>query len=221
VAEARQAPDPGESARRAASEEAQLRAVSDLVFDANAVAEVVTYVAPGFLARLGYRARYPTTDAPAGEVVVVSVVASLPLVALVSAALPGRQDATQAGYVLLLLAVAFAVGYGVAWLRGTKRVRKLLRVVDYHYDPEGTIYAQTLKHMSPEGTVLVELKDGRRIWGCPRSGPQRKDDGVNELYLVYPQAEDDDGKWHDVGAGVIIPLAEVSNLALSEEPTGI
>jgi len=194
--------------------------MSDLVLDANAVGEVVTYIAPGFLARLGYLARYPTTDRPASEVVVISVVASLPLVALLGTVLPGEQKATQAGYVLLLLAVAFVLGYGVAWLRGTRRVRRLLQVVDYHYDPEGTIYAQTLKHMSPEGTVLVELKDGRRVWGCPRSGPQRKDDGVNELYIVYPQAEDDEGKWHDVGAGLIVPLNEISTLALSEEPTG-
>jgi hypothetical protein len=69
--------------------------------------------------------------------------------------------------------------------------------------------------MTPTGTVVVELKDGRRLWGCPRSGPATKDDGVAELYLTYPQAQTE-----DVGSGVIVPLAEVSTITLSEEPTG-
>ncbi len=33
--------------------------MSDVVLNANDVAQVVTYVAPGFMARLGYRSRYP------------------------------------------------------------------------------------------------------------------------------------------------------------------
>lgn len=134
--------------------------------------------------------------------------------------LPGAQRPTQLGYVLLLIGLSFVVGYAVALLRGRPVVRKLLAKVDYHLDPEGSIYAQTLKHMSPSGTVLIELKDGRRIWGCPRGGPQTKEDDVEEIYLVFPEAEDDAGEWQAAGAGLIVPLSEVSYVALSEEPTG-
>ena len=74
--------------------------------------------------------------------------------------------------------------------------------------------------MSDSGTVLIELKDGRRYWGCPRSGPQSKDDGVNELYLVYPEAQGEEGNWTPMGPAVIVPLSEVSSVTLSEEPTG-
>jgi hypothetical protein len=195
--------------------------VATVVFDANAVGQVVTYVAPGFLAFLGYRTRYPGPNRPAGEVLIISVVISLPLVALLGAALPGEQRATQPGYVVLLLAVALAIGYGAALIRGRRWMKQLLGRLGYRLEPEGTIYAQTLKHMSPVGTVVVELKDGRRVWGCPRNGPQSKDDGVNELYLVYPEAQDGaGGDWAPVGPAAIIPLSEVSHIVLSEEPTG-
>lgn len=193
--------------------------MADIVFDADAVGQVITYVAPGFLARTGYRARYPAPDRPAGEVLIISVVTSLPLVALVGL-LPGQQDATQLGYVALLLTLGFILGYLVALVRGQGLTKKALAKLGYRLQPDGTIYAQTLQHMAADGSVVVELKDGRRVWGCPRSGPQSKDDGVTELYLVYPKSQTDEGAWTEVGAGLIVPLAEVSTISLSEDPTG-
>src|SRR4051794_31296015 len=189
--------------------------MASVVVDAAAVGQVVTYVAPGFLARLGYRARYPGLDRPAGEVFIVSVVLSLPLVALVTALLPGKQTADQLGYIALLLGLALVVGYVAALIRGRQKVKSLLAKAGYTLDPEGTIYAHTLRHMSESGTVLVETKDGRRISGCPRAGPQSKDDGVNELYLVYAEALDEDGEWQSLGGpAVIIPLSEVASIVL-------
>jgi hypothetical protein len=40
--------------------------MSDFVLSANEVGEVITYVAPGFLAQVGYRARYPSSESSAG-----------------------------------------------------------------------------------------------------------------------------------------------------------
>lgn len=194
--------------------------MASIVLDANAVGQVVTYVAPGALTLLGYRACYPRPDRPAGEALILSVVLSLPLVALVTALLPGDQKATQLGYVTLLLALGWLVGYVAAQLHGRRLVQKVLAKLGYRLQPEGSIYAQTLKHMSPGGEVLVELKDGRRILGCPRNGPQYKDDGINELYLVYPKAQGENGGWEPIGAGFIVPLSEVCTITLSEEPTG-
>jgi hypothetical protein len=194
--------------------------VNDVVLDANSVAQVITYVAPGFLARLGYRARYPGADAPPGEVLIISVAASLPLVAVVRALWTGTPKPTEVGYVAVLLALGFLIGYALALIRGRPRTKLLLAALDYRLEPEGTIYAQLLRPMSDAGTVLIELKDGRRLWGCPRSGPQYKDDGINELYLAYPQASADGDEWVSAGAGMIVPLSEVSTICLSEDPTG-
>lgn len=194
--------------------------MATIVLDADAVGHVVTYVAPGFMMFLGYRARYPAPPRPAGEVVLIAVVGSLPLVAVVTALLSGDQDATQPGYVAALLILGWAVGYLFAQLRARRRVKEWLSKRGYRILPEGTIYAQTLYEMSEQGTVVVELKDGRRIWGAPRHGPQARDDGISELYLCYPKAESGDGQWDSVGEGVIVPLGEVSTITLSEEPTG-
>jgi hypothetical protein len=192
--------------------------MSDVALTATDVGELISYVAPGYLAQLGYQARYPSTDRPAGEVLIVSVVISLPLVAIANALL-GSHNAIHVGYVAPLLVGSALAGYVAALLRGTGLAKKLLGALGYRYEPEGSIYAQTLKHLKPEGVVVVELKDGRRVSGCPRSGPQTKDDGIAELYLVYPEAEDDEQHWRSAGGGLIVPLAEVSTIALSEDPT--
>lgn len=194
--------------------------MSDVVLDANAVAQVITYVAPGFLVRLGYRARYPGPDKPPGEVVIISVAASLPLVAIVRALWTGSPKPTEVGYVAVLLGLGFAAGYILAFVRGRRLIKKLLAALDYRLEPEGTIYAQLLSPMSATATVLIELKDGRKLWGCPRSGPQYKDDGINELYLAYPEASADGEEWVSAGAGLIVPLSEITTICLSEEPTG-
>ena len=193
--------------------------MAGVVLDADAVAQVITYVAPGFIVRMGYRARYPGPDRGAGEVLIIAVVVSLPLVALVTELLPGAQRPTQPGYVIVLLLAAAAIGYATALLRGRRRIKRLLAKIGYRLEPEGTIYAQTLRHMSPEGSVLIELKDGRRVWGCPRSGPQSNSDGIRELYLTYPQSPGEDGEYCPVGAAMIVPISEISNIVLSEDPT--
>jgi hypothetical protein len=75
------------------------------------------------------------------------------------------------------------------------------------------------EHLAADASITVELKDGRKVSGTPRNGPQSKDDGINELYLTHPCALAN-GQWHPVGAGLIVPLAEVASIVLSEEPTG-
>lgn len=184
-----------------------------------AVANLVTYIAPGFVARTAWRARYPTVDTPAGETLIVSAVMSLPLVALVQALIPGHQQPDQLGYVVALLGGSALLGYGAAQVRGTRSVRELLGRIGYQFDPAGSIYSQTLALMGKDESVVIELQDGRRVWGSPRKGPQHKDDGVEELYLVFPQGLLPDGQWAAVGEGLIVPIDQIVSIALSEDPT--
>src|ERR1035441_238267 len=104
--------------------------MADFVLDATQVGEVITYVAPGFLAQLGYRTRYPAPERPAGQVLIISVVISLPLVALADALISGSHKPTRLLYILVLTVGAFALGYGVALLRGRKFARWLLARLD-------------------------------------------------------------------------------------------
>jgi hypothetical protein len=194
--------------------------MAGFVLDATQVGEIVTYVAPGFLAQVGYRTRYPAPDRSAGQVLIISVVLSLPLVALADAVIHGSHGPTRVWYVLALTAGSFVLGYIAALIRGRDRAKLLLAWLGYRIQPEGTIYAQTLKHLPPAAPVLIELKDGRRLSGTPRNGPESKDDGINELYVTHPEAEREDGEWYSVGAAVIVPLSEISTIVLSEDPTG-
>lgn len=190
-----------------------------IAFDAEAVGQIVAYVAPGVLARAGYRALLPGPATPPGETLIVAVSVSLPLVALTRASLPGEQDPGQVAYVAVLGLLALVVGYLAALARRSGPGRRALAAVGNPLQPAGTLYAQTLARMSPDASVVVELKDGRRIWGSPRNGPQCKEDGVDELYLTHPRAEDEDGDWLPVGDGLIVPLGEICTIALSEDPT--
>jgi hypothetical protein len=196
--------------------------MADFVLDATQVADVVTYVAPGFLAQLGYRTRYPAAERSAGQTLIISVVLSLPLVAGANAAINGSHGATQLPYVLAVTGGSFVIGYILACVRGLKLAVKILAWAGYRSPPEGSIYAQTLKHLPPRSAITIDMKDGRRIYGTPRRGPEFKDDGINELYLTHPEARgpESDSQWESVGAGVIVPLDEVSNIVLYDDPTG-
>lgn len=191
----------------------------DFTVDATQVSALIAYVAPGFLAQLGYRARYPAPERSAGYVFILSVVVSLPLVALADALIGGSHKATNLGYAAVLTLGAFLLGYVTALIRGTEQAKKLLALAGYHIQPEGSIYSQTLKKIGGRARVEIELKSGRRIRGIPGNGPETKDDGINELYLTYPEAQDADGGWTSVGAAYIVPLAEVSLTVLSVDPT--
>lgn len=195
--------------------------MADLGVDANEVGNIVSYVAPGYLAQLGYRARFPAPECSAGQTLVVSVVLSLPLVALADALINGSHSVKDLGYAVVLTGGAYALGYLVACARATDKAKSLLARIGYHSAPEGSIYAQTLKHLSPDQPVIVEMKDGRSVYGTPRVGPEYEGDGIRELYLTFPEAREPGGEWEKIGAAVILPLDEVSSVVLYTDPTAL
>jgi hypothetical protein len=192
-----------------------------IVINADTIGQILTYIAPGYLVYLGYRLRYPGPHRPGSEVFIIAIAGSLPLVALADQ-LRIAHEASDLRYVAILLGGALLLGYLTALLRGRRRVKGVLGFFGYRHEPESSIYAQTLSQMSDEGLIQVELQDGRRIIGAPRNGPQYKDDGINELYLVYPEVVGDDNTSTPIpgGPGIIVPLSEVANIVLGEDPTG-
>lgn len=195
--------------------------MSDIALSATDVAEIVTYVAPGYLAYTGFRMRYPRPERSSGHTLILSVVFSLPLVAVAHWVTHGEHTPTQIGYVMALLGGAAVIGYLLALLRSTRFSGWLLRRIGYRMLPDGSIYAATLSQMSDAGMVQLELKDGRRILGYPRIGPQYREDGIDELYILRPEASDGNSEMAamDNVEGVIVPLSEVSSITLNEDPT--
>jgi Family of unknown function (DUF6338) len=191
----------------------------DLTLDAINVALLVAYVAPGFLATLGYRARYPAPERSAGYVLILSVVLSLPLVALANALVAGPNKPTRTDYALPLTVGSFVLGYVVALIRGLGGTKWLLARLGYDLQPENSIYLQTLAKIGGKERVQVEMKNGRHIRGIPGAGPAAQDDGINELYLTHPEGPLGDGSWQSLGGAAIVKLDEASVIVLAVDPT--
>jgi hypothetical protein len=195
------------------------------VVTAQDVAHLVAYVAPGFFARATYAARFGRAEASEFATLVTSVVLSLPIVALAGALADGlgiARDVTELGYVVLLLGTAIVGGYLVAAIRASNDGRRLLRALRLAYQPDSSIYAQTMLSLPAAAPVTVAFKDGRKLSGTPKLGPGLASDGVAELYLTYPAWWDAAaGAWATEGAGgaVIVPLSEVQSVTLDRDPT--
>jgi hypothetical protein len=189
---------------------------------------ILLYVAPGFFARLSYRARFPQAKPPDLYTLVVSVAASVPIVALGQLAaktLGIDRTPTTIGYVLLLLVIAVVLGFGAAWLRSRDWVRGCLRCAGIPYSPEATVMEQTVMNMRKGTEVTITFKDGRIASGFPVAGTGLQEEGeARELYLVWPRWWDvgsgDAGDWigNPAWQGLLVNLDEVAAVMLSDNP---
>lgn len=164
--------------------------MADFILTSQEVGRVVQFVAPGFFARLAYEARFPRAERSSLNVILWSIAASLPLVALgnVLADVFGiRRDSTSWGYVTALLVPAFVIGYGVAALRSLASTRKVLGRLGLRHQPDGSLFAMTMLGLSRPAVVVLELHDGRMVSGTPRAGPSYAEDDVDEVVLTHPE----------------------------------
>lgn len=189
---------------------------------ADDVGNILIYVVPGFFARLGYLARFPGRPQDPSYAFIVSVALSVPLVALTSAAadhLGLSTEATNAGFASLLVVVGLLAGYLAALTRSLGWVRRLLRRGKIRFDPEATVYEQTLLELE-SSPVSVSLKDGRTVSGQPILGPGYEEPGSpRELYLVDIEWRDDKtGDWTDGSKALIVNLDEVVMISMDEDP---
>jgi hypothetical protein len=193
---------------------------------AEEVGQLVSFIAPGYVARWAYMSRFPHRELPEFSMVVATVVTSLPLVAIAGALASligiGDTKVTDLRYVALLLGISWVAGYAVGAVRGSPRIRQLLVRVGLIYQPEGSIYAQTLLGLPPEATVTIEFTDGRKLSGTPKLGPGLAGEGIDELYVTHPAWWNPaTASWSEsgAGAGVIVPLANVHSVTLDRDPT--
>ncbi len=189
----------------------------DLPLSVTEIGSIVAFIAPGYLAQLGYRAKFPNISGSSTEVLLKSVVISLPFVALAHRISPDG-TASDLSYVALLLGPAFAAGYVAAWVRGHQEFKDLLATVGITLQPEGTIYAQTLQKMGDSDAVVIDFVSGKQLYGNVQRGPNFAADGVQELYVTYPRWLTDEGWAVADEKAVIVRLAEVASISLSTDP---
>jgi len=196
--------------------------VAEFVLASQDIGRVVQFVAPGFFARLAYEARFPRAERSSLNVILWSIAASLPLVAVGNALanpLGIRSDTTSWQYVATLLVPALLVGYGMAALRSMAWTRRVLGRLGLHHQPDGSLYALTMLGLARGAVVVLELHDGRMVSGTPRAGPSFAEDDVDEVVLTHPEWKSE-ADWSADGAGkaVLIPLREVRSVTFSEDP---
>ena len=145
--------------------------MAGFVLTSQEVGRVVQFVAPGFFARLAYEARFPRAERSSLNVILWSIAASLPLVAVGNALANWfgiRTDTTSWQYVTALLVPALLLGYAVAALRSMVWTRKVLSRLGLRHQPDGSLYAMTMLRLARGAVVVLELHDGRMVSGTPR-----------------------------------------------------
>jgi len=124
---------------------------------AEQVGQVVTFIAPGYLARSTFGASFPRPETPDYATLISSVVLSLPLVAIADALVHplGLQSTTPTdlAYVALLLMLSVILGYGLGVLRSTYIGRMLAGRAGFESQADRSIYAQTILSLPPEAAV--------------------------------------------------------------------
>lgn len=192
--------------------------MSGVALTADQVGVVVSYLAPGYLARFGYCARFAGPERTTGEVVVISAALSLPLVALVGVLVPGSHAPTRLAYVLPLVAISLLLGYLAAVLRSTRFARAWLEdVLDYRATPWHSTYAELFDQLPTGARVTVTLGDGRRVTGTPRLVPHAVDSPMEEIFLADVRIEQT-GSAERTVAGLLVPLREVASIELPADP---
>jgi len=185
------------------------------------VGRVVCYVAPGYLAQWAYRARYPARDRPAGELLIMSIVLSVPFVALAQRLAPDAAGSpTSLSFVAALVVPALVAGFIAAIARPSLGIP--LAALGYGGQPQGSMWQRTLEDLPPDAWATVDLVDGSKVAGLPRTFPGAAADGIREIYLVAPRfAEADGDELAEVlGAeAVIVRLDEVRTVTLSHDAT--
>lgn len=184
------------------------------------IGRLVSYIAPGYFARWTYRKRFPKGLEQPGEILIQSVVLSLPFVALAHE-IAGARTSLSWIYLIALLGPAVAAGAVTAWLRDLDTTRNFALALGVSAQPDASMWVRTIGRLPKDALIVIDLKDGSRIAGVPRSMPGLPDDNVKELYLIDPRYEDSTGALVSVdrAASVIVRIDEISMVTLSQEPT--
>ena len=189
------------------------------------VANVLTFVAPGFFALAAYRYEFPRRARDRSEALVVSVAASVPIVALTEVVrgwIGVERNPLGLGYVALLLGLSLVAGYAVARLRGADAARRLLRKLGFHREPEDTPFIHALRGIRSESDaqITVTFKDGDVLGGTPESWSSEPDDRLQVFVTHYRWYDRKAGAWgerRDEG-GVLVSIDDTCSIEFDRTP---
>ena len=190
---------------------------------ATEVAHVLAFVAPGFFALGAYRFEFPRRPRERFETLVVSVAASVPLVALtelIRGWFGVERNPLAPGYVALLLGLSVALGYAFARLRGSTTSRRLLRRVGLRHEPEDTPFLRVLRGLpGTDAQATLTFKDGAVLTGTPSLFTNDLE-SPREVFLTNPRWwVPEIEEWTDRGSGgVLVRLDEIWAIEFDRTP---
>lgn len=133
------------------------------------VANIITYIAPGYFAVKTYGIIYCKPDKDTAQLVILSVVYSLPLVAAYNWLFHlGKVSTTRSSYALGLVGFSVAIGLVFATVRRFALVRKVAKFAHLP-DPDEDFLRVEFGKLAPDQPVTVKLRDsGSFFSGTPQ-----------------------------------------------------
>jgi hypothetical protein len=179
------------------------------------VANIVTFVAPGYFAARAYGVLYAKADKELSRVLVESVLFSLPIIGaydyLYDLVWPGNlPSTTTAKYALPLVIVSILVGFLFAYLRRTAPVRKLATQLNLPGPHEDFVQTQFRKLESNE-PVTVTLRDESVFSGTPQGGSVYRN-GQPRHYFFNNVAwyNKEKNEWEEREGSIMLDISDVS-----------
>lgn len=181
------------------------------------VANVITFVAPGFVALRTYGIVYAKGEKDFAQLVVLSIICSLPIVAAYNFTFGLKEVAsTTAPYVLGLVMFSSAIGLLSAALRRSRVVRKIASRLRFPEPDEDFVKTQFNKLGQGE-PVTVKLKNGELFSGTPQGGSLYRA-GQPRPYFFSNVAWFDAEKeqWDERPGSIIIDLNDVEYIQTAQ-----
>jgi hypothetical protein len=146
------------------------------------VANIITLVAPGYFALKTYSIIYAKAEKDFSQVLLLSAVFSLPIVAAYSLLIGVHGISTDIRYALGLMGFSVLTGFVLARVRRMKPVRRLLRALRFPAAEEDFLKLQFAKLPKMEA-VLGKLKNGDVFFGTPQGASKYGADGERRYFF--------------------------------------
>lgn len=178
------------------------------------IANIVTFIAPGYFAITIYAIKYAKTERNIWKLVIESIVWSLPLIALTNyiwEQVFGKQPVTTLDkeYTVILLTIAVIAGFLAAWLRQKPPINWIVARlgIDSPHEDFIRIHFETL---DPQDPVSVKLKSGAAFSGTPSKGSIYSKDGPRKYCFEYIAWYDDKKeKWEETDDTLMVDFRDI------------
>ena len=153
------------------------------------IANIVTFIVPGYLALMIYSIKYAKTDRNVWNVIIESIAWSLPLIAVNNYIWEqflskDPVNSLNKEYAIILFVLAIVSGFLAAWLREAKPINWVAGHLGVDSPQEDFIRSHFAK-LKPNDAVSVRLKSGAAFSGTPSRGSIYSKNGPRKYCFEY------------------------------------